>query len=166
MGQFTVDKNVRVSINSSVNAAYKQRFFVERQSTTKPGWWEGMGNRVYNGGESVAFFAFSEITIWKITCQNDNNGKGWRDSIERLYGAGTAHITLSCNDDNDGDDDFNDIVVQVSLGSGIGGSLSGIVSDDPNVDEKNDKLGDGDFREFRPKFHDKWVPKKNGDHEP
>lgn len=166
MAQFTVDKNVRVSITSSVNAAYKQRFIVERQSTTRPGWWEGMGKRVYSGGETDSFLAFSEITIWKITCQNDNNGKGWRDSIERLYGAGTTHITLNCDDDTQGDNDFNDIVVQVNLGYGSAVTLPGIVPTDPTVDTSNDKAGDGDFREYKPKLHDDWFPKRKGDIEP
>lgn len=163
MATFTVDKDVRVTITSTVNAAYPQRFIVERESPTQPGFWEGMGKKIYAGGESASFVAHSAITTWKITCQNQNGA--WGYSRENLTGVGTKQIVIYCDDDASGDNDFNDIVVRVTLGYFSAGP-AGIVPVDPaSVDKTKDEDGDGKFKQHKsPEPH--WTPTKPGQIEP
>lgn len=165
MAIFSVDKNVRVLITSSVNAAYPQRFIVERESPTQPGFWEGMGKKIYAGGESASFVPHSAMTTWKITCQNQNGA--WGYSRENLTGVGTQQIVIYCDDDTSGDDDFNDIIVRVNLGYFSVGP-SGIVAVSPeSVDKSKDEDGDGNFKQHKSLKDDpKWTPKKKGDIEP
>ena len=160
MANFTVDKNVRVAVTSTVEAANPQRFIIERESPTNPGFWEGMGKRIYAGGESASFVAHSAITNWRITCQNKDGD--WRYSRENLVGVGTPQIIIYCDDDYTGDNDFNDIVVRVNLGYFVA-DPNGIISQ--NIDTSTDEDGDGNFIKHK-QLKDKWVPEKDGDIQP
>ena len=109
-----------------------------------------MGKKLYTGGEAAVFAPFFEISIWRITCQNDQGNGHWTDSRERLYGVGTSQIVLNCDDDKSGDSDFNDIVVKVQLGYN-GVSLTGIVPVDNNTGNVEEKHGDGNFKQDKVK---------------
>ncbi|MET0392729.1 MAG: hypothetical protein ABW019_06290 [Chitinophagaceae bacterium] len=133
MTLFTVKKGVRVTIASSVNAAYPQRFIIERQSPTHPGLWEGMGKKTYAGGESPGFAADAADRIWKITCQNKNGP--WVHSRERVTEAGPSERIIYCDDDMTGDGDFNDLIVRIKFKDHEEGS-----------DASKDENGDGIFK--------------------
>lgn len=118
MSIFPVGKDVRIRITSTINAAYKQRFFIEKRFYNDPETqWREMGNHVYYGAQvtPLNFLAASEESFWQIKCENDNGKGSWRSSIQDMKGTGTSQVIIRCDDDKDGDDDYNDLVVTIDI---------------------------------------------------
>jgi hypothetical protein len=119
MAEFLIDKDVRISITSNVNAAFQQRFYIEKRYDKDPfGIWRQMGNHLYNGVHSIPinFLSDSEYSLWRIRCENQKDGD-WRNSLENHTGGGTNKIVIYCDDDNSkgSDSDYNDLIVTVNL---------------------------------------------------
>ncbi|EEI93251.1 hypothetical protein HMPREF0765_1163 [Sphingobacterium spiritivorum ATCC 33300] len=118
---FPVDPNVRISITSTTNAKFNQRFWIEkRYKNSLKGEWIQMGNHVYYGAQASAIeFKIdtkNEESWWRIRGENDTGDGGWKSSrgIESL-GVGTEEILIKFDDDFTGDSDFDDLVVKISL---------------------------------------------------
>lgn len=119
MAEFLIDKDVRLSITSSVSAAFQQRFFIEKRYEKDPkSEWREMGNHEYYGEHlvSIPFIADSEYSTWRIRCENQKDGD-WRSSLEKRTGVGTKTIVIYCDDDNSkgADGDYNDLIVTINL---------------------------------------------------
>jgi hypothetical protein len=116
--EFPTEAKVRLSITSTQNAAFSQRLFIERRIDDVAGnpFYE-MGDYEYHGEiqNPIKFKASDHLCTWRIIGQNDGGDGGWKSSRQRISGIGTPQIVVSHDDDNSGDDDFNDLIVTVSL---------------------------------------------------
>ena len=114
-----VPENTKVEIRSAVNAANPQRFAVEREIVLYSEQWQLIS--FYPGGTSVHYDEWANGTT-RLRITGDNKDGGWRQSrMHAYYPISTTFWQLSCDDDGTGDDDYNDLIVQVDMANHFAG---------------------------------------------
>ncbi len=116
-----IPENTKVEIRSKKNAANPQRFAVEREIVLYSENWQLIS--FYPAGETVHYDEWPNGTT-RLRITGDNQDGGWRQSrMHSYYPISTTFWQLSCDDDFTGDDDFDDLIVQVDLANHFAGHV-------------------------------------------
>ncbi|WPE82821.1 hypothetical protein SB581_07580 [Acinetobacter baumannii] len=125
-----VKKGKNVKITSNFEAAAQQRFTVSRQIGLNPNF---VVLDVLNGGEGRTYEFYNENTVYRIYCDAywpHKSQDGWKPS---RVSSTTSHdgnvTTIKCEDYWSTDNDWNDLIVVVTL------------EDDPNFKDENQPQG-------------------------
>jgi hypothetical protein len=116
MAQFDVQAGFRIQFSSTVDAANAEVYTIERERPlSAPGQWETLGSYDGRAGLGPSFGPLTEIVNYRVSgWYNNNHTPHWWRSRERASDDGVT-LTVLFDDGQvpeDGDNDFNDLIVK------------------------------------------------------